>query len=164
MLTIRKLILAVILLLPTVAALGQTAYWTPQSPNSDTGVGVAVTTDGRIVYFNKLVITKVDTPPPVVNKVTKATYVYDKDTAPIPPQVAAALSKINTNGSGILGDQFEVDNVTGLGTVPKQFEKQLAAAKADKDGLPALVVMSGDTVLKVVHDPKTAKEVEDALK
>lgn len=161
---IRIFILAVILFLPTVTALGQIAYWTPSSPNSDTGVGVAVTTDGRISFFNKLVITKPDTPPPTIKKPTKATYIYDKDTAPIPPQVAAALNKINVGESGVTADEFEIHTVSGSGGTPKQFEKQLAAAKADKDGLPALVVMSGDVVFKVVHDPKTTKEVEDALK
>ena len=105
-------------------------------------------------------------PPPVTTKPTRAVYVYEKDQGAVPPQVAGALNAINKQaldaGSGFVAVEFEEDTVDGTGEVPDQFKA--AKEAASKAGLPAFVVLSGDQVVRVVKAPKTAREVEEAVK
>lgn len=98
---------------------------------------------------------------PSPNKATAATFVYEKDLHAIPPAVLGALNKLNRE-LGIIATVFEQDTVDGGGQVPEQYKVALAAAK--EVGLPALVVLSGQKVLRVVKDPKTAEQVEEAVK
>jgi hypothetical protein len=104
-------------------------------------------------------------PPPVVDpntKVTAVTYVYEKDQAPVPRPVQGALNKLHAAGGGVVASLFEDDAVTGLGTVPKQYQVPLKAAR--EAGLPCLVVTAGDTVLRVLKAPTTEAEVLEAAK
>lgn len=96
-------------------------------------------------------------------KVTKATYVFEKDQTSVPRAVTAALNKISAESSGsIVVAQFDDDVTNGLGTVPAQYK--IAIAKAREEGLPALVVQSGDVVTRVVKNPLTEAQVLEALK
>lgn len=96
--------------------------------------------------------------PTLNSKATQATYVYEKDTANIPGPVSAGLQELNKQG--ILAGVFEKDVRSGAGNVPAQFK---VAAEAAKD-LPSLVIQAGDTVLRVVKDPKTKEAVTEAAK
>lgn len=104
------------------------------------------------------------TDPPVdpEKKTTRVTYVFEKDQKNTPRPVAAALQRINASGSGVVATEFEEDTTDGDGQVPDQYKVALEAAR--KAGLPALVVQSGDTVLRVVKDPTTEAAVLEALK
>ena len=95
-------------------------------------------------------------------KPTAVTYVYEKDSTPIPRPVQAALSKIHGESSGVVASLFEDDSTTGSGTIPKQYQVPLKAAR--EAGLPALVVTSGEAVLRVVKAPTTEAEVLEAAK
>lgn len=97
---------------------------------------------------------------PATVKVTAATYFYEKNSGGVPPPVTAALSTLN--GQGITATSHEIDATNPSGKVPKQYEVSLPAAV--KAGLPVLVVMAGDKVLRTVPKPTTAKEVEEAAK
>lgn len=139
------------------------------------GLAIAVKTDGgklEVVgvlgtFDNVTVIESNPTvPPPSVSKPTRAVYVYEKDSGATPPQVAGALNTINKQaleaGSGFVADEFEEDTVDGTGQVPDQFK--VAREEALKVGLPCLVVLSGDKVVRTVKAPKTARDVEEAVK
>lgn len=116
------------------------------------------------------VVPQPDPPPgpgPIVvpdpnKKPTAVTYVYEKDQGPIPRPVQAALNKLHSEASGVVASLFEDDSTTGTGGVPKQYQVPLRAAR--EAGLPALVVTSGEVVLKVVKAPKTEAEVLEASK
>lgn len=92
--------------------------------------------------------------------VTAVSFVYDDKKHVIPPPVASALSKLNEQG--IVATVDEVDTVDGAGQVPDQYKVSRPAAV--KAGLPALVVMGGEKVLKVVPSPKTEEAVLGAVK
>lgn len=96
--------------------------------------------------------------PSLNSKTTQATYVYEKDTANIPAPVSAGLQELNKQG--ILAGVFEKDVRSGAGNAPAQFK---VAAEAAKE-LPSLVIQAGDTVLRVVKDPKTKEAVTEAAK
>jgi hypothetical protein len=102
------------------------------------------------------------TKPPPQPQATAVTYIYEKDQHNPPRAVQAALDRLNAAGSGIVASVFEQDTTSGTGQVPAQYRAQLQAAKSA--GLPCLVVVAGDQVLRVVKDPKTADEVLEALK
>ena len=100
--------------------------------------------------------------PPVVVKPTAATYVYEKSLHPLPKGVLSALTKLNVERpTGFVGSVFEQNTRTGTGTVPAQYK--LAVETAIAAGLPALVVQSGGTVLKVVKNPLTEAQVLEAV-
>lgn len=99
-------------------------------------------------------------PPPTVTA-TSATYVYEKDIAPIPSAVSAALNRLNREQK-IVATVFERDSRTGDGDVPAQYKPLIESARSA--GLPALVVMAGDKVLRTVKDPKTEDAVMEAVK
>jgi len=99
--------------------------------------------------------------PPLTRKVRRITYVYEKDQNQVPKPIAAALQAINADGS-VVATEFEEDSTDGTGDTPDQYKKALELAR--KAGLPSLVVeySSGDP--KVVNDPKTEKEVMEAIR
>lgn len=99
-------------------------------------------------------------PPPTVTA-TSATYVYEKDIASIPSAVSAALNRLNREQK-IIATVFERDSRTGDGDVPAQYKPLIESARSA--GLPALVVMAGDKVLRTVKDPKTEDAVMEAVK
>ena len=89
-------------------------------------------------------------------------YVYEKDDGPVPRPVAGALMEINLNEElKIEATEFESDTVDPDGDVPEQYQAALAAAK--EAGLPALVVLAGDTVVKVIKDPSTMEQVMESI-
>jgi hypothetical protein len=100
-----------------------------------------------------------DAPSPTV-AATAAAYIYEKDATAIPSEVAAAINRLNRERK-ITATLFEQDSRDGDDEVPDQYKAALAAAK--QAGLPALVVMAGETVLKVVKDPKTEAAVMEAV-
>lgn len=91
---------------------------------------------------------------------TAATYVYEKDQTAIPPQVAAGLNQLNRERK-IIATTFEEDTVDRNGEVPDQYKAALPAAQ--DAGLPALVVLAGDTVIRVVNNPQTVEQVVGAV-
>ena len=92
-------------------------------------------------------------------EVTACVLVYEKDDHAIAPDIRAALNTLNRRG--ILATVLEADTVAGDGQVPTQYRLPLEAAR--KAGLPCLVVMAGETVLRAVANP-TAKHVEEVGK
>lgn len=95
------------------------------------------------------------------NKVTRVTYVYEKDDGPVPSGVMAGLDTLNRRG--ILATTFEDDTTDGDGDVPLQYQAALKAAK-EKGEKPALVVQAGATVKQVWHDVRTEADVLEAVK
>lgn len=91
---------------------------------------------------------------------TAAVYVYEKDRGTPPPPVLAALDRINRERK-IRATTFEQDTVDGEGEVPDQYQAPLIAAQ--ETGLPALVVMAGNKVLKVVKAPQSEQQVMEAI-
>jgi hypothetical protein len=92
-------------------------------------------------------------------KANRAVYVYEKDATPVPTGVTVALDALNRRG--IVANLYEADTTDGDGDVPTQFAAALEAAKAS--GLPALVVLSGSSVLRVVPAPATDAAVLEAV-
>ena len=91
-------------------------------------------------------------------KATAAVYVFEKDESPVPTGVTVALDMLNRRG--IVANLYEADTTDGDGDVPTQFAAALEAAKTS--GLPALVVLSGSSVLRVVPAPATDAAVLEA--
>ena len=98
---------------------------------------------------------------PPVKPATAAHYIYEKDKTAPPAQVLVALDKINREKK-IIANDFDQNIVDGTGQVPDQYKVSIPAAIAA--GLPALVVMSGDVVLRVVKDPRTTEAVLEAVR
>lgn len=94
------------------------------------------------------------------SKATAVTYTYDDKQHTVPAPVSAALDKLNRQG--IEADLDEVDTNDASGEVPEQFKVSRPAAK--EAGLPALVVMAGGKVVRVVKAPKTEEAVIEAAK
>lgn len=101
------------------------------------------------------------TPPLVIppnTKVDRVTYVYEKDQNNVPKPVASALERINRESTGlIVASEFEEDTINGIGVTPAQYKIALDAARSA--GLPALIVQSGATVVRVLKSPTTEDEV-----
>lgn len=100
-----------------------------------------------------------DTPvtvPEVPVKPTAVTYVWEKDNGGIPSGVLVALDKLNRQG--IVATSFEQDTTDGTGETPEQYK--LALSEAKKTGLPALVVMAGANVVRVVKVTTEAEVLE----
>lgn len=100
---------------------------------------------------------------PVVTVPTAAdrvVYVYEKDASLVPTGVTVALDTLNRRG--LVANLYEADVTDGDGDVPTQFAAALTAAKAA--GLPALVVLSGSSVLRVVPGPDTVEAVMEAAR
>lgn len=108
-------------------------------------------------------ITPPVTPPPDdKKKVSRVTYVYEKDLNHVPTQVGAALNRINKDHAGlIVASDFEEDTTDGGGDTPEQYKVALDAAR--QVGLPALVVQAGSVVVRIVKNPTTQTEVINAI-
>jgi hypothetical protein len=92
--------------------------------------------------------------------VTAAVYVYEKDMTAVPTGVVIGLNVLNRD-RGIVATLLEADTTDGDGEIPDQYRPALAAAK-DR-GLPALVVLSGSTVLSIVQAPADSDSVTGAV-
>jgi hypothetical protein len=95
--------------------------------------------------------------PPVA---TAAVYVYEKDQTAVPTGIVVALNRLNRD-RGIVATLLEADTVDGTGEIPDQYRPALAAAK--DAGLPALVVLSGSTVLSAAPAPADPDEIARAV-
>lgn len=91
---------------------------------------------------------------------TAAVYVYEKDATAVPVGVTVGLNKLNRERK-IVATLLEADTVDGTGEIPDQYREALAAATAS--GLPALVVLSGSTVLSVTPAPTDPDEIARAV-
>jgi hypothetical protein len=91
---------------------------------------------------------------------TAAVYVYEKDESAIPVGVTVGLNRLNRERH-IVATLLEADTTDGSGDVPEQYREALAAATAS--GLPALVVLSGTTVLSVTPAPVDAEAIVRAV-
>jgi hypothetical protein len=91
---------------------------------------------------------------------TAAVYVYEKDMTAVPTGVVVGLNLLNRD-RGIVATLLEADTTDGDGEIPDQYRPALAAAK-DR-GLPALVVLSGSTVLSIVQAPADSDAVTGAV-
>jgi len=100
-------------------------------------------------------------PPPPPSTATAATYIYDKDKTAVPTQVRSAINKINLEKK-IVATEFEDSTIDNTGQTPEQYKAALAFARAA--GLPALVVTSGNNLLRVVKSPTTEEQVLEAVK
>lgn len=98
---------------------------------------------------------------PAPEKATAATYVYEKGETAVPPQVNAALDKLNRE-RGIIATALDADIKDGTGNEPEQYLVALAAAR--EAGTPCLVVTAGAKVLRVVKNPKDEASVLEAVK
>lgn len=99
--------------------------------------------------------------PSFATKPTAVVYTFEKDSGSVPPPVLAALDKLNRQG--IVATNDEVDTPDGTGDVPDQYKVSRPAAVAA--GLPALVVMGGDKVIRVVKPvPDTEAGCLEAVK
>ena len=98
--------------------------------------------------------------PGLSTKATAATYVHDEK-ANIPSGVLSAIAELNTR-PGFIASNFPDDATDGDGDVPEQYKVTLPAARAA--GLPALVVQSGDKVLRTVKAPTTKAQVLEAVR
>ena len=96
----------------------------------------------------------------VAKTATAAVYVYEKDSHAVPPGVTVGLNRLNRERQ-ILATLVEADATDGDGDVPDQYRAAVEAAKAR--GLPALVVLSGSTVLAIVKAPTDADAVVRAV-
>jgi hypothetical protein len=91
---------------------------------------------------------------------TAAVYVYEKDVTAVPTGVVVGLNRLNRD-RGMVANLYEADTTDGTGDVPDQYRSALAAATAS--GLPALVVLSGTTVLSVTPAPDDAEAIVRAV-
>jgi len=91
---------------------------------------------------------------------TAAVYVYEKDASAVPVGVTVGLNKLNRERK-IVATLLEADPDDGTGEIPDQYREALAAATAS--GLPALVVLSGSTVLSVTPAPTDPDEIARAV-
>jgi len=103
---------------------------------------------------------KIPTIVPPTNNVTAVVYVFEKDDTAVPGAVSFALDKINRDG--IEATIFEDDIVDGTGETPEQYKIALAAAR--EAGMPVLVVLAGDKVVRVVKAPTTEQAVMEAIR
>ncbi len=91
---------------------------------------------------------------------TAAVYVYEKDDGAVPPFVTVAINKLNRERK-VVATLLEADTTDGTGDVPDQYRQALEAAR--KAGLPAVVALAGQTVLRVTPAPATEAAVMEAV-
>lgn len=115
---------------------------------------------GVVVIAAPLKLPEWKVPQIVVTKATAAVYVYEKDNTGIPVAVAVGIDRLNRERQ-IVATMCEADAKDGTGQVPEQYA--LAIAEAKNAGLPALVVLSGSSVNKVVKNPQTTDDVLKAV-
>lgn len=91
---------------------------------------------------------------------TAAVYVYEKDKSPVPPGVTTGIDRLNRERK-IVATLLEADTTDGTGDVPDQYRAALAAAR--RAGLPAMVALAGQTVLRTTRAPATEAAVLEAV-
>lgn len=96
---------------------------------------------------------------PDMPEATRAVYVHEQRDNSVPPAVNAALDKLNRQG--FMATATDDDVTDGNGNIPKQYATAIPAAR--EAGLPCLVVLNGDEVLKIVPAPTTEEAVMEAV-
>ncbi len=96
----------------------------------------------------------------VVPAATAAVYVYEKDATKIPTGVTVGINRLNRERK-IVATLLEADTTDGTGDVPEQYRPALDAAK--RSGMPALVVLSGSTVIATAKAPATEDDITRAV-
>lgn len=96
---------------------------------------------------------------PAPSKPTSVIYFYEKDQTSVPGYVQAALNKINRQGVDAV--LYEIDTRGKDGQVQPRFK--VAHERAIKEGVPVLIVMTGETVSKVIKSPKSEAEMLGAI-
>lgn len=112
-------------------------------------------------FVLSLMLTVLDALPTgiVAKTATAAVYVHEKSDTPVPSSVLAAINTLNRKG--IVATITDDDVTDGGGETPDQYKAAVAAAK--EAGLPALVVLAGSDVLRVVKNPQSAAAVLEAV-
>jgi len=87
----------------------------------------------------------------------RAVVVYESEGYTVPPFVQSVL-----RDSGIDSIVIDQDVVTGDGKTPESVAAAIAAAQ--KNGLPAIVLLNGLKVLTVFDVPATAEQLQEAIK
>jgi hypothetical protein len=102
-------------------------------------------------------------PQPPNQKITRVTWVWEKDDGPIPRYVATALQKLSdpAGGYSVVATDFEDDTTDGDGQVPDQYKLALETSKTT--GVPVLVLQSDGIVVKTMK-PKTEAEILEAVR
>jgi hypothetical protein len=116
--------------------------------------------DGLVVVLLALVAFLPLDSVPGTSKVTAVVYTIDDKQHFVPSPVAAALDKLNRQG--ITATVDEVDTTNPGGSVPAQYKVSRPAAQAA--GLPALVVLASDRVVRTVSKPTTEEQTLEAAK
>jgi hypothetical protein len=96
----------------------------------------------------------------VERKPTAVVYVYEKDDTAVPVGVTVGLDRLNRE-RGVVATLLEDDSTNGDGDVPGQYVPALEAAR--REGLPAIVVLSGSTVLSTTKAPTDADQIARLL-
>ena len=96
----------------------------------------------------------------VTGPATAVVYVYEKDATAVPAGVTVGLNRLNRERK-VLATLLEADTTDGESDVPDQYRPALEAAR--ERGLPALVVLSGSTVLAIVQAPTDAEAIVRAV-
>jgi hypothetical protein len=123
-------------------------------------------TDGKVLGSYKFISKSVtntelfklgliDRPP-----VTAVVYIHEKNDTATPSEVKVGIDLLNMKG--IRATMID-DDITdkGTGKTPAQYEVPIAAARAF--GTPCLVVMGGNTVIRIVKDPRTSTAVTESI-
>lgn len=163
---ITKTLTLLLLLIASTASAQRVVFL--ELPNNGGFVGIAYAQNGERTLLGPFATLQVirfptdtnPTPPPVTTKVDRVTYVYEKDNTVVPPPVAFALR--NLNAQGIVATTFENDTTTGLGNIPAKDAEVVKAAR--EAGIPCLVVLSKNKVVRVIKDPKTEEQIKEAVK
>ena len=88
-------------------------------------------------------------------KVDKVVIVDETSQGGMEPYISEAFAKLNEQD--IETRYTDPDVRTGTGDIPEDVKPAIEAANSH--GLPAMVVLSGETVLKVLDLPKTAESI-----
>ena len=87
----------------------------------------------------------------------RAVVVYESEGYTVPPFVQSVL-----RDSGIDSIVIDQDVVTGDGKTPESVAAAIAAAQ--ENGLPAVVLLRGDRVVRAFDVPATAEQLQEAIR
>ena len=91
-------------------------------------------------------------------KVDMAVVVYESAEAPLRPYVWGALNRLEDSGLQVRA--IDDDVTTGTDEQPRQVKAAIVAAR--ENGLPALVLMSGEAVKSTLDLPKSSDAIVEA--
>ena len=97
---------------------------------------------------------------PTLKNPTAGHYVYEKDETQVPAGVQSAMNRYQTE-LGLQASVVDIHVVDGDGQTPEQYATAFPAAK--EHGLPCLVILASDEVLKIIADPRTEEQAMEAV-